>query len=119
MNSYANLNKTRYMFVKNNIELDVIKLIEDIGVTKFAYLNILMQSIDTKNRIHFDNIHLSDSNIRSLVSLFKKKWFIQKIKLKWDSVKTFYLNPLYAHRGQTLTTGLFEAFDDVNNGKVY
>jgi len=120
MGSYDNIIKTRYMFLKQNIELDTIKMINELWTRRYAYFMIIIESIDTKNRIHFDNIPLlSPSSMRELVSLFKKKWYILKLKLKGDSVKTFYLNPLYAHRGQSISKELFDAFDKINWGKIY
>ena len=114
-----NLTYLRYWFMKSNIELDNWKIIDDIWVLKYWYLTILKESIDTKNRVNFDNVNLSDSNTRSLIALFKKKWFIWKYKLKWDSVKNYYLNPLYAHKGKSITNELYESFNEVNWNKVY
>jgi len=114
-----NLVYLRYWFMKTNIEIDTSKIIDDIGVLKYWYLTILKESIDSKNRINFDNIDLSSSNTRSLIALFKRKWFIWKYKLKGDSVKNYYLNPLYAHKGKTISNELYVEFNEINEGQVY
>lgn len=115
-----NLVKLKYMFIKINKEIDFwkIRLDEDIK-SKYQYLLPIIYSIDSKNRISFDEINLSESNLRTLLSLFKKKWFIGQLKLKWDSKKTYYLNPYYAHTWKTISKELYEAFNDINNNKVY
>lgn len=105
--------------MKKNIEIDTLKVVEDIWVLKYWYLTLIEDTIDSKNRVTFDNINISDSNKRSLESYLKKKWFIGKFKLKWDSAKILYLNPYYAHTWKTISKELFDAFNDINNNKVY
>ena len=114
-----NLVYLRYWFMKTNIEIDISKIIDDLWVLKYWYLTILKESIDSKNRINFDNIDLSPSNTRILIALFKRKWFIWKYKLKGDSVKNYYLNPLYAHKGKTISNELYVEFNDTNEWKIY
>lgn len=113
-----NYYKPKYNFIKMNKDLDIKKIINDIWVLKFWYLKIIEMTSDSKNRIHFDDIELSESNKRTLEAFFKKKWFIWKFKLKWDSKKVLYLNPLYSHQWKTISKELFEAFNSINN-KIY
>lgn len=114
-----NLIYLRYWFMKVNVDIDFWKVAEDIWVLKYWYLTLLKESIDSKNRISLDYINISESNKRSLIAFLKKKWFIGNFKLKWDSKKVLYMNPLYAHRGKTISKELFDAFDEVNWGKIY
>ena len=125
MNNYTNdkfnLLNLKYMFIKRNIEIDYNKIVADkeIWVKRFWYFLMIMHTIDSKNRVNFDWITLSPTNLSTLLALFKRKWFLGQFKLKWDSVKTYYLNPLYAHKGKTITKELFDAFDKINEWKVY
>lgn len=109
----------KYKFKKDNMEIDIKKVINDIWVLKYWYLNIIMNSIDSNNRVNLDNIDLSDSNKRSLEAYFKSKWFIDKIKLKWDSKKILYLNPYYSHQWKTIHPDLYEAFKKFNWDIIY
>lgn len=119
--SKPNLLNLKYMFLKQNIEIDYDKIVQDpdVWMKRFWYFLIIMHTIDSKNRVNFDNIKLSPSNLRSLIALFKRKWFIWKFKLKWDWVKTYYLNPYYAHTWKTISKELYDAFNDINNNKIY
>lgn len=114
-----NLIYLHYRFMKKNIDIDYKKLADDIWVLKLWYLNLIETTIDSKNRISLDNISISDSNKRSLVAFFKKKWFIGSFKLKGDSSKILYMNPYYNSKWKTISKELFDAFDDINNWKVY
>ena len=109
----------KYKFMKKNIEIDYKKLSDDIGVLKLWYLNLIEATIDSRNRVTLDNIDISDSNKRSLISFFKKKWFIGSFKLTGDSNKRLYMNPLYNSVWKTVRKELFDAFDDINNWQIY
>jgi len=104
--------------MKVNVELDTEKIANDIWVLKYWYLSLIKDTLDSQNRITLDRINISDSNKRSLEAFLKRKWFIGKFKLKWDSKKILYFNPLYAHSWKTISKELYNAFDDINN-KVY
>ena len=115
-----NLIHLKYMFVKINKEIDFWKIRLDNDIkSKYQYLLPIIYSIDSKNRISFNEINLSESNLRTLLALFKKKGFIWQFKLKWDSVKTYYLNPYYAHTWKTISKELFEVFNEINWDKIY
>lgn len=111
----------RYMFIKKNKEIEYYKISQDkdIWPNRFWYFMLIIDTIDSKNRVNFDVVTLSDSNLRRIISLFKKKGFILKLQLKWDSCKVYYLNPFYAHVGKWIPIELYEAFNEVNWGKVY
>lgn len=117
--NYDNLITLNYKFKKMNKDLDISKIVNDIWVLKYWYLNILEKTADSKNRISFDNIDLSDSNKRWLEAYFKNKWFIWKFKLKWDSKKILYLNPYYSYEWKTISKELYEAFNQINWNIVY
>jgi len=109
----------KYNFIKMNKDLDINKIISDIWVLKFWYLKIIEMTSDSKNRINFDNIELSDSNKRGLEAFFKKKWFIWKFKLKWDSKGVLYINPLYSHQWKSVSIELKNVFDKINWDIIY
>ena len=117
--NFENIYYTKYNFIKMNKDLDINKIVSDIWVLKFWYLKIIEMTSDSKNRINFDDIDLSDSNKRSLEAFFKKKWFIWKFKLKWDSKGVLYLNPLYSHQWKSVSIELRNAFDKINEWIIY
>ena len=114
-----NLVFLHYPFMKKNIDIDYKKLADDIWVLKLWYLNLIETTIDSKNRVSLDNISISDSNKRTLVAFFKKKWFIGSFKLKGDSNKILYMNPYYNIKWKSISKELYDAFDNINNWKVY
>ena len=118
-NSKPNLLYLKYKFMKKNIDIDYKKVSDDIWVLKLWYLNLIEATIDSKNRVSFENIDISESNKRTLESFFKKKGFLWKFKLKWDSNKILYMNPYYSHTWKTINTELYTAFDEINNNKIY
>ena len=109
----------KYKFRKMNKNIDISKIVDDIWVLKYWYLTIIEKTADSKNRINFDNIDLSESNKRSLEYFFKKKGFIGKFKLRWDSKKILYLNPIYSYEWKTVSKELFNAFNKVNKEEMY
>ena len=109
----------KYKFLKNNMEYNLDKLVEIIWTAKYYYVAKLMHTMDSKNRIDFQSLWLSDWVLKHLRSLFIKHWIVGKFKLKWDWVKTYYLNPFYAHTWKTISKELFNAFNEINNNKIY
>ena len=105
--------------MKKNIEIDYWKIARDIWVLKYWYLTLIEDTADSKNRVNMDNIELSDSNKRSLESFLKKKWFLGKFKLKWDSSKVLYLNHRYNHIWKSIGMDLYDAFNEINWGNIY
>ncbi len=108
----------KYKFIKNNMEYNLDKLVEVIWTAKYYYVAKLMHTMDSKNRIDFSYLELSPWVLKHLRTLFIRHWIVWKHKLKWDWVKTYYLNPYYAHTWKTISKDLFDAFDSVNN-KIY
>lgn len=108
----------KYKFTKNNMEYNIDNLAKDIWTARYYYVAKLIHTMDSKNRIDFEVLWLPEWTLKKLRPLFIDVWIVWKFKLKWDWVKTYYLNPYYAHTWKTISKELFDAFDSINN-KIY
>jgi len=109
----------KYKFTKNNMEYNLDKLVDIIWTAKYYYVAKLIHTMDSKNRIDFEVLWLPMWTLKALRPLLIEVWVVWKYKLKWDWVKTYYLNPYYAHTWKTVSKELFDSFDEINWGKVY
>lgn len=109
----------KYKFTKNNMDYSLDYIVKQIWKAKYYYVAKLIHTMDSKNRIDFDVLELPLWTLKSLRPLLIDVWVVWKYKLKWDWVKTYYLNPYYAHTGTSINKELYEAFNEINWGKVY
>ncbi len=109
----------KYKFTKNNMEYNLDNLVDIIWTAKYYYVAKLIHTMDSKNRIDFSVLELPIWTLKALRPLFIDAWIVWKFKLKWDWVKTYYINPFYAHTWKTISKELYEAFNDINNNKIY
>lgn len=109
----------KYKFKKVNMEYNISTLISNIGRPRMSYVFELIHTMDSQNRIDFGILELPEWTLKKLRPFLLKNWVVWKFKLKWDWVKTYYLNPYYAHSGKTISKELFDTFDDINNNQIY
>lgn len=109
----------KYKFNKMNTEYNIDGLAEKIWTAKMYYVIKLIHNMDSKNRVNFGILELPEWTVKKLRPLLLSVWVVGKYKLKWDGVKTYYLNPYYAHNWKTISKELFNAFDEINWWKIY
>jgi len=125
MTYYSRTNKSKeylqlkYKFVKMNIEYNIDSLAWKIWTAKMYYVIKLIHCMNKDNEVNFDILQLPEWTIKKLRPLFIKHWIVWKYKLSDDSVNKYYLNPYYAHQTKTIDKELFEAFNIINNNKIY
>ena len=102
-----------------NIEIDYDKLWEKIWPWRIIYFMKLLKTQTKKNEVDLSVLDLPEWTFNTVRHLFIKEWIIKKHKMSDDTVRKYYINPIYWTIVKDPYKELFDAFDDINNNKIY
>jgi len=109
----------KYKFVKMNVEYNIDDIAWKVWTAKMYYVMKLVHTMRNNNEINFDLLDLPEWTLKKLRPLLIKTGIVWKFKLTNDSVSKYYLNPYYAHQVKQIDKELYDAFNEINWGKVY
>jgi len=106
-------------FIRMNINIDFDKLGILIWPWRIIYFMKLLKSITNRNEVDLSILDLPKWTFNTVRYKFIKWWIIKKCKIWNDTVKKYYFNPIYWTNTNKINTELFNAFDIINNKKIY
>ena len=102
-----------------NIEIDYDKLWEKIWPWRIIYFMKLLKTITKKNEVDLWILNLPEWTFNTIRHKFIKEWIIKKCKFSDDTVRKYYMNPIYGTIVKDPCLELYNAFDEVNEHKIY
>lgn len=120
---YPKKYKSKYFlknnFIRMNIEIDYDKLWEKIWPWRIIYFIKLLKSISKTNEVDLSILNLPKWTFNTIRHKFIKEWIIKKCKLWNDTVRKYYFNPIYWTVVKDPDLELYNAFNEINNNKIY
>jgi len=72
---------------------------------------VLIKTLDFKtSEIDYKILWLSDDRLKKIKTLFKKMWFVKRLKLTSEKESKYYFNPNILFYGKWVNTELLELF---------
>lgn len=107
---YWDFKKSKYNFMKNNIDLNSIKdFVDDLWESRALKLVMLYNWMWWYNNIDFDCLSMSEWWLNKFRAELSKYWYIKKLTLSKKAWYIWYVNPKYWNRWKA-TKELWEAF---------
>jgi len=119
MTVYSKFYNCKHSFTMLNADIDLINILESkVWPERMAKTIILYLSMWYYNDLDFSVLWLSEWWLNKFRAKLSKEGIILKCKIDDKFWYKWYLNPYYWNRWKVYKE-LFDAFDDINNNKIY